>query len=132
MEKMPLPSVPPTSYATVAAQSTVASIFESTSASLPSSRNLPSNPRLTPAGVKLELRSGNAAHGSDDEDGFTTVGPRRRTKPSLGTAKPNKVLQRDERKDLACQRCSPALVQAAVGSGRSTGGSGRANEGRNR
>lgn len=40
--------------------------------------------------------------------------------------------QRDERKDPACQRCSPASVQAAVGAGRLTGGSGQANEGQNR
>lgn len=119
MERTPLPSVPPTSYATVAAQSTVASILASTSASLPSSRNRPSNPaaRLTPASVNPELRSGNAAHGSADVDGFTTVGPRRRTKPSLGTARPNKVtaVPRPERRlALFVSRLHPDTTVADV------------------
>lgn len=101
LERMPLPSSSPPLYASVAAHSSVASTSGSTPAAPistlgPPSMRVPFNavPRRPAGNTNPEILSGNGAHAASeiiDDDGFTVVGHRRRTKPSTGTAKTKKV-----------------------------------------
>lgn len=105
MERMPLPSSSPPLYASVTAHSSVVSSVASSSRSTrdapipssgpPSTREaFDASPRRPAGTTNPEILSGNGAHAATeitDDDGFTMVRPRRRTKPSTGTAKTKKV-----------------------------------------
>ncbi|KAG0435274.1 hypothetical protein HPB47_018584 [Ixodes persulcatus] len=91
-ERMPLPSSSSTMYASVAALPPAAPTSVSRPRAANSLLNAVPGTNLGGAGLESSSSKGARAAGGEDavDDGYTTVGPRRRTKPSAGTAKPSK------------------------------------------
>lgn len=92
-ERMPLPSSSSTMYASVVALPPAAPTSALRPRAAESLLNTVPGTNLGGAGLESSPSSGARAAGEKDavDDGYTTVGPRRRTKPSAGTAKPSKV-----------------------------------------
>ncbi|KAM7308621.1 uncharacterized protein ISCGN_012255 [Ixodes scapularis] len=93
-ERMPLPSSSSTMYASVAALPPAAPTSVLRPRAAESLLNTVPGTNLGGAGLESSPSRGARAAGEKDAvgDGYTTVGPRRRTKPSAGTAKPSKTL----------------------------------------
>ncbi|KAM7284035.1 uncharacterized protein ISCGN_001138 [Ixodes scapularis] len=91
-ERMPLPSSSSTMYASVAALPPAAPTSVLRPRAADSLLNTVPGTNLGGAGLESSPSRGARAAGEKDavDDGYTTVGPRRRTKPSAGTAKPSK------------------------------------------